>query len=152
MKFRVEMNIGCLETITTNEKSTQGLKANKSFFVELEAYRAEYGEPEPPSSHHRLPSLWYQSVWSERESWQIRMVEEDWQTYESSETGSTVGRGISSWPHRKKALDNIQSAAKRAVLRDIRPIRHEDAPMAGVSSSSSGATCLKFNLSWMNSK
>ena len=46
-----------------------------------------------------------------------------------------------------EALDNIQSAAKRAVLRDIRPVRHEDAPMAGVSSSSSGATCLKFNLS-----
>ena len=151
MKFRVEMNIGCLETITTNEKSTQGLKANKSFFVELEAYRAEYGEPEP----HQVTTDYLpcgtkvygvnvslgKSGWWKRIDKRTNQVKREAQLAEESAVDPTG-----------EALDNIQSAAKRAVLRDIRPVRHEDAPMAGVSSSSSGATCLKFNLSWMNSK
>ena len=47
MKFRIEKNLGCLESVSTHEKTEQGLKANKSYFVELAEYIKDHPEPEP---------------------------------------------------------------------------------------------------------
>ena len=46
MKFRIEKNLGCFESVSTHEKTEQGLKATKSYFVELSEYIKDHPEPE----------------------------------------------------------------------------------------------------------
>eukprot|EP00435_Cladocopium_sp_Y103_P061779 s434_g23.t1 len=128
MKFRIEMNIGCLETITTSQQNRQGLKANKSFFVEIDAYRLEFGEPEPHEiTYDYLPDgTKCQGVnvslgkagWWKRVNERTNQVKREAQLTEESAVDPTG-----------EALDHIQAAAKRAVIRDIRPVRFEDVPM-----------------------
>ena len=48
MKFRVELSVGGLkEDITTTERTTQGLEAPETFWVELEHYPAHLPPPKP---------------------------------------------------------------------------------------------------------
>ena len=47
MKFRVELNVGCLEQISTHETHEQGLEDCDLYFVELQEYIDEFGDPGP---------------------------------------------------------------------------------------------------------
>lgn len=47
MRFRIETNLGPLQSLTTTKQSEQGLEAPESFFVELADYESEYGPADP---------------------------------------------------------------------------------------------------------
>ena len=119
MKFRVEMNLGCLETIKTTQTSEQGLEANEVFFVELDVYRKTHGEPDPRDviwdtlpDGTRAQGVNVQAGekgWWKRIDRRVSGVKREAQL--NDENIDPTG----------EALDHIETAAKRAMLKDVRP-------------------------------
>ena len=132
MKFRVEMNLGCLETIKTTQANEQGLEANEVYFVELEAYKRAHGEPDSKDviwdilpDGTRVQGVNVQKGekgWWKRIDRRVNAVNREAQL--NDENIDPTG----------EALDHIQNAAKRAVLTDVRPAVFVE---GGPSSSSS---------------
>ena len=151
MKFRIEKNLGCLESVSTHEKTEQGLKANKSYFVELAEYIKDHPEPEPHEIiWDTLPSgQRVQGVnvskgkkgWWKRVDQRVAGVKRHAQLTEENIDPSG------------EALDRIHASAKKAMLRDIRAtsiIMASDMPDTGASSSAStfqkAATCISYQI------
>lgn len=151
MKFRIEKNLGCLESVSTHEKTEQGLKANKSYFVELAEYIKDHPEPEPHGIiWDTLPSgQRVQGVnvskgkkgWWKRVDQRVAGVKRHAQLTEENIDPSG------------EALDRVHASAKKAMLRDIRAtsiIMASDMPDTGASSSAStfqkAATCISYQI------
>ena len=143
MKFRVETNAGCLEHIATHELHEQGLEDNDLFFVELQDYIDEFGEPDPrdivedylPGGTKKVPGV---NVREGKKGWWKRINRRLTGVKRSAEL---VDENVDP---SGEALDRIQNAAKRAVLRDPRAVHTSD--IKGLSSVR--AACLYFTFVW----
>ncbi len=121
MKFRCEKNAGCFEKVVTQQSHTQGLEAHNMFFVELDVYKKKHGDPDQRDvvfdylpNGSKVSGVYVQP--EESKGWWRRI---DSRTASVKRTAELTEENIDP---SGAAMERIEQAAKKTVLRDVRPM------------------------------
>jgi len=117
-RFRVELNVGPLQSLSTSKASTQGLEAPEVHFVELSEYEKEYGAAQPDEIISELVGDKYiqgVNVLTGKKGWHKRVNVTTTQVKRTAEfsDGVVIDDG--------SGLEKMEAAIKKATLKTIKP-------------------------------
>lgn len=133
MKFRIEVNIGIPERLTSTKRSVSGLEKPESYFVDLPSYKETYGVPDPSQIIvEEIDGVLVQGVEVQtgRPGWYKRVRKET--TDVARVCQLTDKRSID---QTGEAMNRMESAAKKAIIPDVKPSKIVAAPSKSSSST-----------------